>query len=49
VVNADSQLLRAVKNNAAVLTIDEPLKRKLIKAGITTIYLRGTTRREEKG
>ncbi|RCV65696.1 hypothetical protein C5S53_02470 [Methanophagales archaeon] len=39
----------AVKKNAAVLTIDEPLKRKLTKAGIVTVYLRGKSRLEEKG
>jgi rRNA-processing protein FCF1 len=38
----------AVKRNAAVLTIDEPLRRKLTKAGITTVYLRGKNRLEEK-
>ena len=39
----------ALKRNAAVLTIDEPLKRKLTKAGIVTVYLRGKSRLEEKG
>lgn len=37
----------ALKRNAAVLTIDEPLKRKLTKAGIVTVYLRGKCRLEE--
>ncbi len=37
----------ALKRNAAVLTIDEPLKRKLTKAGIVTVYLRGQCRLEE--
>jgi len=49
-MNTDDLILGvALKRNAAVLTIDEPLKRKLAKAGITTIYLRGKTRLEEKG
>ncbi len=38
----------ALKHKAAVLTSDEPLRRKLSKAGITTVYLRGKSRLEEK-
>ena len=37
----------ALKKKAAVLTNDEPLKRKLSKAGIVTVYLRGNIRLEE--
>jgi len=37
----------ALKKKAAVLTNDEPLKRKLSKAGIVTVYLRGGNRLEE--
>jgi rRNA-processing protein FCF1 len=49
-MNTDELILAvAVKKNAAVLTIDEPLKRKLTKAGIVTVYLRGKSRLEEKG
>jgi len=48
-MNTDDLILEvAVKRNAAVLTIDEPLKRKLTKAGIVTVYLRGKSRLEEK-
>jgi len=47
-MNTDDLILEvAVKKNAAVLTIDEPLKRKLTKAGIVTVYLRGKSRLEE--
>ena len=47
-MNTDELIVEvAVKNNAAVLTIDEPLKRKLTKAGIVTVYLRGKNRLEE--
>ena len=47
-MNTDDLILEvAVKRNAAVLTIDEPLKRKLTKAGIVTVYLRGKSRLEE--
>lgn len=38
----------ALKLKAAVLTNDEPLRRKLSKAGIATVYLRGKSRLEEK-
>ncbi len=38
----------ALKLKAAVLTSDEPLRRKLSKAGIATVYLRGKSRLEEK-
>lgn len=38
----------ALKRKAAVLTNDEFLMRKLSKAGITTVYLRGGSRLEEK-
>jgi len=38
----------ALKHKAAVLTSDEPLRRKLSKAGIATVYLRGKSRLEEK-
>ncbi|MCK4476806.1 MAG: hypothetical protein KAU16_08780 [Methanophagales archaeon] len=37
----------ALKKKAAVLTNDELLKRKLSKAGIATVYLRGGSRLEE--
>lgn len=47
-MNTDELIVEvAVKKNAAVLTIDEPLKRKLTKAGIVTVYLRGKSRLEE--
>ena len=39
----------ALKKKAAVLTNDEPLRRKLSKAGIVTVYLRGKSRLEESG
>jgi len=39
----------ALKKKAAVLTNDEVLKRKLSKAGIATVYLRGKNRLEENG
>lgn len=49
-MNTDEQIVEvACKRNAAVLTIDEPLKRKLSKSGIVTVYLRGKSRLEEKG
>ncbi|NQE06318.1 Ribonuclease VapC9 [ANME-1 cluster archaeon GoMg1] len=38
----------ALKLKAAVLTSDEQLRRKLSKAGIATVYLRGKSRLEEK-
>ena len=38
----------ALKLKAAVLTSDEPLRRKLSEAGIATVYLRGKSRLEEK-
>ena len=38
----------ALTLKAAVLTSDEPLRRKLSKAGIATVYLRGKSRLEEK-
>ena len=38
----------ALKLKAAVLTSDEPLRRKLSKAGIATVYLRGKSRLEVK-
>ncbi len=38
----------ALKLKAAVLTSDEPLRRKLSKAGVATVYLRGKSRLEEK-
>jgi rRNA-processing protein FCF1 len=38
----------ALKKKAAVLTNDELLMRKLSKAGIATVYLRGKSRLEEK-
>jgi rRNA-processing protein FCF1 len=48
-MNTDELIVEvAFKRNAAVLTIDEPLKRELTKAGITTVYLRGKCRLEEK-
>ncbi len=37
----------AIKRKAAVLTIDELLKKKLSQAGIVTVYLRGGNRLEE--
>ena len=37
----------ACRRNAAVLTNDELLKRKLAQAGIVTVYLRGKNRLEE--
>ena len=47
-MNTDELIVEvALKKNAAVLTIDEPLKRKLTKAGIVTVYLRGKSRLEE--
>ncbi len=38
----------ALKLKAAVLTSDEPLRRKLSEAGVATVYLRGKSRLEEK-
>ena len=38
----------ALTLKAAVLTSDEPLRRKLSEAGIATVYLRGKSRLEEK-
>ncbi len=37
----------ALNKKAAVLTNDEPLMRKLSKAGVATVYLRGGNRLEE--
>jgi hypothetical protein len=42
-------VMLALKKKAAVLTNDELLMRKLSKAGIATVYLRGKNRLEEKG
>jgi len=39
----------AVKRKAAVLTNDESLRTKLSRAGVTTVYLRGRNRLEERG
>jgi rRNA-processing protein FCF1 len=38
----------AVRQNAAVLTNDEELRKTLSRAGIVTVYLRGGTRLEER-
>lgn len=48
-INTDDLILEvAFKNKAAVLTIDKPLRQKLTKAGITTVYLKGKRKLEEK-
>ncbi|MGC9444813.1 MAG: PIN domain-containing protein [Candidatus Methanospirareceae archaeon] len=41
-------ILLAVQRDAAVLTNDEDLRRRLTDAGIITVYLRGRTRLEEQ-
>jgi len=47
--DVDELIIRmALKLKAAVLTSDEPLRKKLSKAGIATVYLRGKSRLEEK-
>lgn len=47
--NADEIIAElALKKKAAVLTNDEKLRRKLSKAGIVTVYLRGGDRLEEE-
>ncbi len=47
--NADVVIAElALKKKAAVLTNDEELRRKLSKAGIATVYLRGENRLEGK-
>ncbi len=48
--NADEIIAElALKKKAAVLTNDEKLRRKLSKAGIVTVYLRGGNRLEGSG
>ncbi len=48
-IDTDEWIVKlALKLKAAVLTNDEPLMRKLSKAGIATVYLRGENRLEEQ-
>jgi len=48
-IDTDTWIVKlALKKKAAVLTNDEPLMRKLSKAGMVTVYLRGKNRLEEK-